>query len=364
MPQPFKVKIYGAGSIGNHLAHASRVLGWSVDIVDVSADALDRTRDKIYPSRYGKWDVEIGLFKLKEEPTHCYDLIIVGTPPDSHLELALKALDENPQAILIEKPLCTPDLKNALFFREKALRKGIRIFVGYDHVVGLASEKFCEKMNSFGQVQALDVEFREHWGGIFAAHPWLDGPSDTYLGYWKRGGGALGEHSHGINLWQHFAHLAGAGRVTAVSASVNYVTGQNLDYDSVAFLNLKTETGLVGRVVQDVVTSPARKWARLQCESGYVEWCCGEQPGLDSVRFANTDKAEERCDFKKTRPDDFIRELEHIRATLEDVTLDAPLSLDHGLETMMIIAAAHKSSKEGRVVSIDYSQGYTLSSLY
>ena len=30
-----KVKIYGAGSIGNHLAQASRRMGWSVDICDI-----------------------------------------------------------------------------------------------------------------------------------------------------------------------------------------------------------------------------------------------------------------------------------------------------------------------------------------
>ena len=50
-----KVKIYGAGSIGNHLAHASRNLNWEVDVCDISKDALRRTKDVIYPQRYGKW---------------------------------------------------------------------------------------------------------------------------------------------------------------------------------------------------------------------------------------------------------------------------------------------------------------------
>ena len=51
-----KVKIFGAGSIGNHLANASRKLDWEVDIYDISDDALDRTKNMIYPSRYGNWD--------------------------------------------------------------------------------------------------------------------------------------------------------------------------------------------------------------------------------------------------------------------------------------------------------------------
>ena len=45
-----KVKIIGAGSIGNHLAHASRSLGWQVDICDIDSRALVRTKEMIYPS--------------------------------------------------------------------------------------------------------------------------------------------------------------------------------------------------------------------------------------------------------------------------------------------------------------------------
>ena len=37
-----KVKIYGAGSIGNHLANASRSLGWEVDICDIDEKALKK----------------------------------------------------------------------------------------------------------------------------------------------------------------------------------------------------------------------------------------------------------------------------------------------------------------------------------
>ena len=43
------VKIFGAGSIGNHLAHASRKIGWDVSICDLDPEALKRTRNEIYP---------------------------------------------------------------------------------------------------------------------------------------------------------------------------------------------------------------------------------------------------------------------------------------------------------------------------
>ena len=43
-------------------------------------------------------------------------------------------------------------------------------------------------------------------GVVFAAHPWLSGPWETYLGYTERGG-ALAEHSHALNLWQYLAEF-------------------------------------------------------------------------------------------------------------------------------------------------------------
>ena len=40
----YKVKVLGAGSIGNHLANASRRRGWQVAICDLDPAALARTR--------------------------------------------------------------------------------------------------------------------------------------------------------------------------------------------------------------------------------------------------------------------------------------------------------------------------------
>ncbi len=97
-----KVKIFGAGSIGNHLSNAARALGWAVDLCDVDEAALERTKTQIYPSRYGKWDDEIRLFKNAEAPKEGYDMIFVGTPPDSHIPLAREAIEEKPRAVLVE----------------------------------------------------------------------------------------------------------------------------------------------------------------------------------------------------------------------------------------------------------------------
>ena len=355
----YNVKIFGAGSIGNHLAHASRSLGWNVTICDVDQAALDRTKQTIYPTRYGKWDEAIKLSLVKDAPRGGFDLVVVGTPPDSHLSLALGALEEKPKAILVEKPLCPPNLEQAQTLQKMVIESGTFAFVGYDHVVGKAAQETLQAGRQLSAIETIDVEFREHWGGIFAAHPWLQGPQDSYLGFWKRGGGASGEHSHAINLWQFLSGGLGKGRITEVSATLDYVQTDMVEYDKLCLLSLRTEAGLLGRVVQDVITSPSRKWARIQGNDGFAELTIGHQPGVDRVDWKTGGHDTQFRTIQKTRPDDFIWELQHVEDVMTGKTKESVLSLERGLETMLVVAAAHLSSAKKRTVRIDYRKGYT-----
>ncbi len=362
-----KVKILGAGSIGNHFSHAARTIGASVDLCDIDQQALQRTKEQIYPARYGSWDDSINLHSSEEAPKGGYDLIIIGTPPDTHNKLAIEAIKEKPKAVLIEKPLCTPDFHLVEELINTSNEFNVPVFVGYDHVVGMASnyasDLAMQSKGNIGSLTTLDVEFREYWGGIFNAHPWLDGPSDTYLGYWQRGGGASGEHSHALNLWQHFSRVFGCGRVVEVSAMMEYMNDGKVDYDSICLLNLRTENGLCGRVVQDVVTEPPRKWARMQGDQGFIEWHCGYQPGCDAVLLNQSKNKTQEELFPKSRPDDFVAELRHIEKSLETNPALSPIALHRGLDTMLVIAAAHLSARKSCSVIIDYSKGYKLEAL-
>ncbi len=322
-------------------------------------------KNDIYPKRYGQWDESIRLFHSHEVPIGEFDLICIGTPPDTHLPLALRAIKEKPKAILIEKPLCPPLLELAQDIYEASKNSMTRIFVGYDHVVGRATrevEKLYEQ-GAIGEIVTLDVEFREHWGGIFAAHPWLDGPEDSYLGFWKRGGGASGEHSHALNLWQHFAHRVGGGQVVEVEAMLKYVTESKATYDKLCLLNLKTEKELIGRVVQDVITLPPRKRARLQGEKGSIEWVNGYNLEGDAVIHFQPEAPEQVTLIPKKRSDDFIEELKHLQEQLEGDPIPSGIDLKRGLDTMLVLAAAHLSEDRKCRVKINYSKGYTLQAL-
>ncbi|MBI3074831.1 MAG: Gfo/Idh/MocA family oxidoreductase [Parcubacteria group bacterium] len=355
-----RVKIYGTGSIGNHLAHACRNAGWNVVVVGRSNDSLLRMQKDIYPTRYGVWDAAIDLSVNGSEPTGGFDCIFIGTPPDTHLSHAMRILRKEPPRVLqIEKPLCAPSLENMPEFLEEAGRHPeTMVIVGYNHVVSkgeqIMRDFLKEKSGSLGAIRTIDVTWREHWEGTFRAHPWLSGPHDSYLGFFERGGGASGERAHGLHLWQYFAHLTGAGRVKEVSATFDFLNEGAVHYDRQAFLILTTESGLVGRVVLDVISLPPEKKVVLQCEHGRLEWAIEDES--ECVSFWRTSSTGGATVKKiiKTRASDFFGEIEHIGALISQETPieQSPLRLFHGLETARVLNAAYQSHVEKSVVAI------------
>jgi predicted dehydrogenase len=354
------IKIIGAGSIGNHIAHAAASRGWTVTLTDIDPAALERTRTSIYPGRYGAWNEAITLKLTGDAMGDKADVVFIGTPPDTHIAIANAVLDAaRPRAIVLEKPLCGPDLKGCAALFERVAKEGVFAGVGYNHVLG-ANTVLAEKLlaeGGFGPVATISARTREHWGGIFKAHPWLSGPSDTYLGFSARGGGAAGEHSHAINIWQHFAHRLGAGKVATVSGTLDMVKDGEADYDRLCLATLTTTEGLVGDVIQDVVTMPVEKSCRIQGRDGYIDWRVGYKPGHDAVVHGKGDAVTEEL-IPKTRADDFKPEIAHLEQVLDGATAQSPISLERGLDTMMVIAAIFRSHATGKRVTIDWKQGY------
>ena len=361
-----KVIIYGAGSIGNHLAHACCSKGWDVTLCDIDTDALKRAKNDIYPSRYGKWDEKIRLSLIDDLKPEKFDLIIIGTPPDTHVDLALEVLrDFPPKALLIEKPLCTPSLSGCQKLLALAESTGTFVAVGYNHTLTKNTRMASElvKNGLIGRPLTISARFREHWGGIFGAHPWLSGPKDSYLGFYDMGGGASGEHSHAINIWQHFAHLLHMGRIVEVSSMLDLVDDGKVKYDRICQLNVKTENGLMGSVVQDVITEPAQKDLRIQGSNGFLEWYVNYDKDSGALVYGDYKSSVRKELIPKKRPDDFVGEIDHLQDILEGKTDESPISLERGLDTMMVIAAAHSSNKLGRTVRIVYDEGYNLNAI-
>jgi predicted dehydrogenase len=360
----FSVKIYGAGSIGNHYAYAFRKKSWAVKVFDTDHKALIRMKNLIYPSRYGKWDSKINL--MNKDDNEYYDLIVIGTPPDTHLKIANKILKHYPPKVLhIEKPFCTPDFKNLNSFLKNLKKTKTKVISGYNHTLSkntIFAEKLLKK-GLIGKVSTITSYNREYWKTIFDAHPWINGPSDSYLGFTKRGGGSLSEHSHAINIYQHFANFLKLGKINKVNANLNFVKKNKVNHDNLSILNVETEKGILGNIIQDVITWPSQKFLRIEGSKGFLEWHTNYSNNCDAVKIG-TRKTEKIYKFKKKRPDDFKGQVEVINKLLQGEKLKSlSISLEETLATMLVISAALKSNKYKRQIKINYKKGFTLNSL-
>ncbi len=142
-----KILVFGAGSIGNHMANASLKLKKKVFVTDKNPKAILRMKNYIFPKRYGKWDNRIEIidfndvFKTEKE----FDLIIIGTPPNTHLSLFKQVyLNIKYKKILIEKPISNFENKEANNFLVRNNKKN-NIFCGYNHSVNRSFQFFLKK---------------------------------------------------------------------------------------------------------------------------------------------------------------------------------------------------------------------------
>jgi predicted dehydrogenase len=120
---------------------------------------------------------------------------------------------------------------------------------------------------------------------------------------------------------------------------------------------------LIGRVVQDVVTFPPRKQARLQGTKGSIEWINSYNKEGDAVIYYKSDGFKQINFIPKKRADDFIEELKHIQEQLEFSSESSGIGLERGLETMLVLAGAHISDSKNCRIKIDYQKGFNLSAI-
>ena len=310
-----KVLIFGSGSIGNHFANAlSRIGTYVIYVTDISDLSLKRMKNKIYPERYGKWNKKINLisysssFNLK----HIFDLVIIGTPPDTHLSLfrmiKKKILYKK---ILIEKPL-TP------FNHEfKKIYEGNKnsIFCGYNHSVSKSFTDLIKKFRKIkkNELRLIKINWSEGFKGILNAHFWLNDEFDSYLGNYKRGGGALHEHSHCLHL--AICLIKEKFNISDFKIEFKNVIKNNnkLRYDSYAQVvfykqNLKivVETDLLNNFQTD-------KSIEVFSKSQDLYWSCSYSKEFDIVIEQSENKKNRKIKkFKKDRTMEFINELKHI----------------------------------------------------
>lgn len=361
-----RVAIIGAGSIGCHLAFSCRKSGWNVTVFDTSEIALKRLKSELYPKRYGSWDPEIKINKMSEFKHSLvseFDAILIGTPPDTHIEVLQQCISLEPKVIMIEKPLCPPNEKQIEILRSIfSTNLEIKFLAGYNHRVSRIVNELKRAWERHGSlpVTKIEVNWLEDWSGILNAHPWLRGPGDSYLGFTDRGGGALFEHSHGLDLWLHLANFFGIGNPTKIEARTSTDTNQKglFSCEEVINVEIQTEKGFVGRVCQDVRTNPAVKQVNVSDSKFSYALDFHIQGTSDRIRIIDSKIGEIISEvlFTKKRFADFdeeIYEIERLLSHSEDLSqVLSPLDALSGLKTAEIGKICLISAEENRMVIV------------
>lgn len=339
-----KIKIYGAGSIGNHLAYSSLFLKNSVEVVDKDPLALRRMKYEIYPSRYKRWNNKIKLTELKYDNNFSHDYYFIGTPPDTRIKLLKKILKYNhkPKAILIEKPISVAKSKNIKDLKKvlnKLISKKIKIYCGYNHSVSKSFTYFLNEISKRKKDKILSIEsnWNETTDGILSAHSWLKNIYASYLGSYIHGGGSIHEHSHGLHLFLFILNFLKLNQGSNYKKLQFYKSSNNYKHDYLTNLQFIGKNNIVYKINTDFYTSPSQKNIKIQYKNFRLEIHFSTINNQDEIHFYYDNKISRKI-FKKTRKEDFTFEIKHILDIKTNKQyLNSPLNYKNGLNVVEFI---------------------------
>lgn len=329
--------VVGAGSIGAHLARSLTKAGWSVQVIDTSAEAVARFVNELYPGRYGDLPQKLDVSLSSDlDPSRIFGAMVVGTPPDTHLSVLRAYTKRITRIVSVQKPLTTFRMSEIRELEEIEAASNAIFLAGFNHRVSLGALAFWSLIPGlfFGQTVEIEVDWLESWDGIMKAHPWLSSPAETYLGYTSRGGGALFEHSHGLDLGLMAAEILGAGKVQEISSQAKVVNEGEMSYDQESKVTINYTSGSKLTSHQDVTTWPAKKSVAISSK----DWTATLEAGTPETVTVRSAKGqlEFQASFTKSREEDFDAEVRQFELLLSRKNGNSLSRLSHGLLTAKI----------------------------
>jgi predicted dehydrogenase len=255
MPKTYRAALVGTGSIAD--AHLRAVEFTRGRVQLEAAVDLDQSRVKEFAAKNGiphaYTDFTAMLAELKP------DLVIVATPPGSHVPLSIQAMEAGAW-VLCEKPLCG---SLAEFDRLAAVeqRTGCRTACVFQ--MRFASSNFhLHQMLQAGKLgRPLVGVCHTLWyrDAAYYAVPWR-GRWSTELG-----GPTMG---HGIHNMDHFLHLMGDwSELTAFADTLD----RDIEVEDVSMALVRFANGAMGSIINSALSPRQESFIRLDCQQATVE---------------------------------------------------------------------------------------------
>jgi len=333
------IKIIGSGSAGNHMAYALQKLSEKIVLTDLSEKALARSKNQIYIPRYKKWSKKIDLAIEGKDTSIYYDAIVIASPPNTHLSLLKKNIHRS-KIFLIEKPICEPNKKTINEFEKIINKYKDKIFLcGYNHRLFpstiLLKKILKQEKNNFN---FMEIKFKENTEGFLKAHSWYKSLSDSYLSSSKKGGGALSEHSHGINLCQYM--LNDDFNFKLINKDIKFLKSKDSNYDESSNLIFSKKNKVIS-IFQNFTTKPTEKEIVINSNNFFAKLTYNYKNSNDKIIYYNKkNKSKKIYNFKKKRSDDFVYEAKYLINIIKRKNIKKSLkilSAENALKTMILI---------------------------
>lgn len=322
-----KVGLIGCGGMGMHLARQCHSLedATIAAVCDPNHEAAGKAADEFGALRYPSY---------KSLLQSDVDGVIVATPNDLHARYTIEAARLG-KHIFCEKPMALR-LRDCKVMVDAAGEAGVKLMVGQvlrligpfwkTHQIATSGE--------LGQPFAMSVTR-------------LSGPDSLAQGWRasaKQAGGVLYEvHVHELDFMRHVM-----GEVESVYASVGHFTEAAVEYEDVAFVQLRFKNGGIGTLHCGTSSSMGAYTMMVQCSEGTIT-NTGFGGPIKHCKFRQEPTAVELSDIQK---EDAYHE--EVRSWVESITRGTPMVFDgrDGMAAIEICEAAYRSARTGKPVRL------------
>lgn len=316
-----KFLVIGIGSIGQRHIKNLISLGYNnIEIFDTNK-LLAKKIAKKFSINY--------LSSLKFNDIKC---TLICTPPTSHINFALKAIENNSH-VFVEKPLSNK-LELIPILIKKAKRKKLNIFVGYvfrfdKGLLKVKKELDAKKIGKIISFDAYEGWFLPKW------RPWQD-YTKSYTASSKLGGGIILDGSHELNymLWL-------GNDIEQVFSYYKTIPKLKIGTEGLAEVILKFKNKAIGRIHLDFINPKYNRHCEIIGDEGSIRWNFEDQ----SLEFQkNSSEKFQRIKYGKNFNQMYIDEIKHIIKVINKEEKNR-INMSDAINTLKISLAIKKSGK-------------------
>jgi predicted dehydrogenase len=323
--------IIGCGSIGErHLMNlSSTVPDAQIDVFDTQAERL-----KEICKRYSVDPVD-----LKNLRSIKYDCTLICTPPTSHVELAIQALNAGSN-IFIEKPLSNSS-DGIQLLQSTLTKKKLFAFVAYNLRFNEGIKKIKQIIDNekYGRVLHASAYFGQYlpdW------RPWQD-YKKNYTARKELGGGIIQDGSHEIDYMKWLF-----GEPAEIQSQFTVPDILDVDTEGLADILLRFENRVQGHIHLDFVRREYRRTLELLTENGLIQWSLSE---FRIKIFDASHKSWSTMNLKSNLNEMYKEEIEHVVNCIEKNERSTIIDLENGISTLLLCEAVYASGVSGNRIS-------------